>query len=226
MARAGAHLLDLALEDAGRPRIRVGVAFGLEDAVLQVPLAHRRDQQTIGAWPVLGITSEHPLDHAHRDRPRLPVDQRIRCAQVDRFDLARVDPLLTQRPGMSELDERARRRVGVAADLTVEAVEDRLGIAPGAVAHTQRLLIPCHQVGDQFVDRSDLWLGHLLDPAGYLLVHRVEDLALARIDHRHHHAVGVSARKRQQIERRDTDHRDPTAPGRSPSPMPGRRAFR
>ena len=165
--------------------------------------------------------------HAHRPAgPRRPVDLGIGRAQVDRLDLAGIDPLLPQRPGVRELHQRRRRRVGVATDLAAEALEDLVAVPQRTVADAQHVLAPREQIGDELVDRADPRLGDLLHPAGHLAVHRVEHLALAGVDHRHDDAVGVPARERQQVERRDADHRDPQRLGdrlgrRQPDAHPG-----
>ena len=130
---------------------------------------------------------------------------------------------------MGQLHERAGRRVGLVGDLAVEPVEDLGAVALRPVADAQRLLAAGEEVGDELVDRPDTRRDDLLQTAGHLAVHGVEDLALAGVDHRHDDAVGAAVRERQQVERGDADHRDPQRlgerlAGRQPDAHPGEQA--
>ena len=137
-----------------------------------------------------------------------PVDLGVGLAEVHGPDVLRADPLLAQRPGVGELHERPGRRVRLVGDLAVEAVE-QLGPVPlRPVADAERLLAARQHVGDELVHRPDPRRDDLLQAARHLPVHGVEHLALAGVDDRHDDAVGAPVRERQQVERRDPDHRD------------------
>ena len=104
-----------------------------------------------------------------------------------------------------------------------------VAVALRAVADAQHLLAAGEQVGDELVDRSDPRRDDLLQTAGHLAVHGVEDLALAGVDHRHDDAVRATVRERQQVERGDADHRDPQGLGErlaggQPDAHPGEQA--
>ena len=114
-------------------------------------------------------------------------------------------------------------------DLAVEPVEDRPPVPQRAVADAQRFLAAGEQVGDELVDRADPGRRHLLHAARHLAVHRVEHLALAGVDHRHHDPVGAAVREGEQIERRDADHRQAEGEGEGlargeADPHPGEQA--
>ncbi len=108
---------------------------------------------------------------------------------------------------MRQLHQLSGGRVGVATHLAVETLEDLLAVSNGSVADHKDVLAACHQIGNEVFDGANGRFRHLLNSTWHLAVHRVEHFALASVDDRDDHAVGVAARERQQVERRDADHR-------------------
>ena len=98
---------------------------------------------------------------------------------------------------MRQLHELPGRRVGIATHLAVETLEDLLAVSNGAIADDQDILAARHQICDEGLDGADSRFRYLLDSARHLPVHGVEDFALARINDRDNHPVGVAARKRE-----------------------------
>ena len=99
--------------------------------------------------------------------------------------------------------------MGLVGELAMEPVADLPSVAQRPVADAQRVLAAGDEVGDELVDGGDPRPDDLLHPTGDGPVHRVEHLALAGVDDGHDHTVGLPVRERQQIERRDPDHRHP-----------------
>ena len=99
--------------------------------------------------------------------------------------------------------------MGLVGELAVEPGADLPSVAQRPVADAQRVLAAGDEVGDELVDGGDPRADDLLHATGHCPYIAVEHLALAGVDDGHDHTVRSPVRERQQIERRDPDHRYP-----------------
>ncbi len=203
------HLVDLAGEDARRPRPGVDDLLDLQDAADVAP-PHGADADGHRTVRLVGQTGPLRQDLHRADSRVAQLISRVRMAQVQRLDLRRLDPFLPQRLGVRELHQR--RRAGMGQPLLGElhaagTGTDPVPVAQGAVADEQRVLAGGQQVGHQVVHRTDRRAFDPLHPAGDLPVRRVVHLAAAGVDHRADEPVGVAQRQGQQVEARHRDHR-------------------
>ena len=197
----------------GAPRLRVRHLLDRQD-LADVAVAHRLDRRRTGspAGRASGrgrsCVAAPPL--AARCGSGRPVDLGVGLAQVHGWISAGLTHSSRSARAWASCTSGPARRVGCSAKSQWKPSRISVAVAQRAVADAQHVLAAGQQVGRRGRRRARPAVRPTCcTPPGTWPVQGVEQLALAGVDDGHDDAVGVAQRERQQVERRDADHRHP-----------------